>query len=76
MNVGFAFNPAAFARSTTAPTQAQVNAQVSSGSGSDFARDRVVRGNDRTKSLAMVGARTSRKGIEKKAAAVGQKKRA
>ena len=55
MNVGLGFNPAAFARTSNAPTQSQVNSQAAAGSGSAFARDSVVRTSNKQKSMRAIG---------------------
>lgn len=74
MNVGLAFNPAAFARPTNAPTQAQVNAQVATGSGSDFARDRVSNNSQRERSMSHMLGKISAKKVTLKATQVAAKK--
>ncbi|MEK7706221.1 MAG: hypothetical protein AAB426_14775 [Myxococcota bacterium] len=74
MNVGLSFNAAAFARPMTAPTQAQVNAQVAVGGGSDFARDRVAkRSQNETKRANLLGMKATKQ-VTLKAAQVGAKK--
>ncbi len=55
MHIGFGLNPAAFSRATTGPTQAQVNAQISTGGGSMTARDKLVKSDRRRRSMRAVG---------------------
>ena len=63
MNLGFSLNIANIFRSSAAPTQAQVNQQVSSGAGSAFARDSVSRKGQKRKALNAIGARVGTKKV-------------
>lgn len=74
MNIGFGLNVAALFRPTNAPTQAQVNAQVACGSGSDFARDRVSRTKGRERSMNQMLGKVSQRKVAIAAAKVGAKK--
>lgn len=67
MNVGLSFNPAMFSRATMGPSQAQVNAQASVSSGSDYARDCVVINSNRQKAAKLVGNRVGKKRVLDKA---------
>ncbi len=67
MNVALAMNLTALPRPSTAPSQAQVNAQVQQGAGSDGSRDRLVRCGDRARSMLLIGAKVAARSVLDKA---------
>ena len=69
MNVGLAFNPAAFATVGSAPSQAKINQQVAmTGASAAYnAQDRLVKDSHRSASLKLVGSRVGQKKVLDKA---------
>ena len=67
MNVGLAFNPAAFAMSSMTNNTAKATQAAAIAGGTEFARDKMVKSSQRRRSMNLVGAKVSQKRVLDKA---------
>ncbi|OGQ91445.1 MAG: hypothetical protein A2289_18030 [Deltaproteobacteria bacterium RIFOXYA12_FULL_58_15] len=77
MNIGLAFNPAAFAQMLMTQNNPAKAAQAAAiAGGTEFARDKMVKSSQRRRSMNLVGAQIGRKCMQKEAMKPAKAKRA
>lgn len=75
MTLGLALT-STLVRPTAAPSQAAQNQQIAQGSGSELARDRLVRNEGRSRAMTLTGARLSTQKLSARAAGPAAARRA